>query len=1275
VRLAFTLGFAGLIIAAAVLAGLVQLALPLVSRHPERIAALLAERLQREVALEAVSGAWEGAGPVLRLTGLRIAANDPAQPALVVPEAELALDFAAGWKKNRRWNEFRLAGLNLQLRRGADGGWELGGFSGGGDAGDNPLLAIGAVVLRDSHLAVDDPARDLHVDLHADELRLLNWGREHRVLGLLRRSGADGAPLEAVLHFDRDSRDGELYLGGDALDLAALLAGIEPGGVRLDSAHGRLQVWASLRGGKAETAHLAFDLRDIAVPPGEAELTALPGFARLARATGVARWQRSAAGWTFEVAELDAARTPSPLGKAGASRFRLAYEATADGTGTYRLDAPQLDVGTFADLAVLAGPALPAGLRRWLFEAAPCGGVRDLVLRYVDARDYDLQARVDGLAAATVGALPGLDGLSGELLGDGGALLLRLPAQAVTVRYPHVFREPFVFARLEGEIAAFRTDTAWRIETPTLAFEGQGYGGELRGGAEIEDSGTRPLLDLYAVVTHGEVPAARLFWPVNVMPKQAVAWLNRGLAGGTIAGGRAVIRGDLDDWPFDNRAGRFDALADVRGARLDYHPDWPHAEDIDAVAEFVNAGMHIEARAGSVLGNRVTHAVADIADFGHSVLDLNVQGVGSGPALLAFLNASPIGKRYAGPMRGLRIGGKGDLAFHLSLPLAAADAASLDGTLMLSEADIASSRWPVQFGLASGPVRFNASGFEAGPLTVGFRGRPASLRLAAGGFVSAPTQALEARLIGNFPAETVFTGFDALAPLWRYFPGSADWQLELTAEATVDSLPGAMHLRVGSDLRGIASDLPAPLAKASWDALPVDIRLGLPIEGSDLDLALGEVLRLRARLSDAKRGLALSARLDGLTPEALPESGLRIGGNPAEFDLDGWAMLGIGTGRDALPLRGLDLHAQRASIGRREFTDLGLQVTPLPAGDTEIRFGGPALDGRVRLPATPFDAAGVTAEFNRLYWPEAPPGEATDEPGPLADFVPASLPPLHLRIADFRLGQASFGKATLESRPLGAGMHFDRVETDSPNVKMQAQGDWTGAGGATRSSFRIDFSAGDLGRMLDALGYAGLVAGGQTRSHIEASWPGPPSAFTLARLDGRLSIGVAEGRFLDVEPGMGRLFGLFSLREIPRRLALDFGDFFQSGMTFTSIDGEFELRDGNAYTRNLKIIGPAADIRIDGRTGIRAKDYDQQMVVVPHVGGTLPVVGAIAGGPAGAAAGLAVQTLFNKAINQVTAARYRVTGSWEKPVITLVAREGARRQDSDKGPPRKEKSG
>jgi uncharacterized protein YhdP len=206
---------------------------------------------------------------------------------------------------------------------------------------------------------------------------------------------------------------------------------------------------------------------------------------------------------------------------------------------------------------------------------------------------------------------------------------------------------------------------------------------------------------------------------------------------------------------------------------------------------------------------------------------------------------------------------------------------------------------------------------------------------------------------------------------------------------------------------------------------------------------------------------------------------------------------------------------------------------------------------------------------------------------------------------------------------------------------------------------RIDFAAQNLGSMLTAFGYEGLFSGGKTHAVLDASWPGAPTSFALANMTGTLGVDVSHGRIPELAPGVGRLFGLVSVAELPRRLTLDFGDVFGKGLAFDSIKGDFRFADGNAFTDNLKFRGPAADIDIHGRTGLRKRDYDQQVYVVPHVGNSLPVVGAVVAGPVGAAAGFAVQGLLGKGLNKAASARYHVTGSWEKPVFTLVEKHEA----------------
>ncbi len=258
-------------------------------------------------------------------------------------------------------------------------------------------------------------------------------------------------------------------------------------------------------------------------------------------------------------------------------------------------------------------------------------------------------------------------------------------------------------------------------------------------------------------------------------------------------------------------------------------------------------------------------------------------------------------------------------------------------------------------------------------------------------------------------------------------------------------------------------------------------------------------------------------------------------------------------------------------------------------------------------------------------------------------------------MGDLRLGDAKLGEARLETWPTANGLHIEQLRALSSRVQINASGDWNGSARNSRTHMKINFAAEDLGAMLGAFGFDGLVNGGKTHDQLDASWPGGPSALSLATMDGTLSIHVSDGRIPEASsPGVGRLLGLVSLAELPRRLTLDFGDVFGKGLAFDSIAGDFHLAGGNATTDNLLIAGSSANIGITGRTGLRAHDYDQEMRVVPHVGNSLPLVGAVVGGPIGAAAGFAVQGLLGRGLNKAASARYRVTGTWDKPVMTLI---------------------
>ena len=232
------------------------------------------------------------------------------------------------------------------------------------------------------------------------------------------------------------------------------------------------------------------------------------------------------------------------------------------------------------------------------------------------------------------------------------------------------------------------------------------------------------------------------------------------------------------------------------------------------------------------------------------------------------------------------------------------------------------------------------------------------------------------------------------------------------------------------------------------------------------------------------------------------------------------------------------------------------------------------------------------------------------------------------------------------------------MDAHSEVLDLKAKGDWRREAQGDHSEISLDYSSRDAGSMLGALGFSRLIDGGATHGQLRLQWPGAPGAFEWGIADGELSVQVGQGRVLEVEPGAGRLFGLLSLTEIPRRLSLDFSDFFKSGFAFNQMAGRFSIERGNAITDDFQIDAPSAQILLRGRTGLAARDYEQTMEVLPKAGSVLPAIGAIAAGPAGAAVGAVAQAVLRQPLKDMTRTIYRVTGPWSDPVIEVVEKGG-----------------
>ncbi|WP_026033856.1 YhdP family protein [Dyella japonica] len=1254
------------VISLAVLVGLAQMLLPSLARHPQWVEAQLSAKLHRPVTFQSMEGRWQPSGPLFVMRGVTVGAGDGGA-ALQIPEAELKLD-PGGWLlPSRHVVNLHARGLQFDISRDADGAWHVNGIGlAGGEERQKPgfgQLSIG-LWLSDTRLDITDNRINRHFTLLADQLRLSRQGRRIRVGALLRREGAPGE-LRGAGNFSDDGADGKLWISGNNLDLHAMSTGIDLAGYTADNGSGSVESWLDWRDARVVRGLARFHLHDIKLgnPDGaSAGADALDGLADVVIGKD---------GYTVRWAADDGGAAVAVLKGMGTDQASV------------EVAARNVQLAPLVPWLALK-PQLSANLAQWVGTGKPRGQITRASLAWSHAEGLRaLDVAFDKVAINPVGKLPGIDGIHGELRGDAQAVAVSLPAQATVLRFPHTFREPFVMSKLGGDVAFWRDDEALHIGTDALDFEGAGFGGQARGEAALPNAGGRPFLDLYATLSHASVDAAKLFWPVDSMSPAAVQWLDQALVAGNVDHGDVLVRGDLKDWPFHANEGRFEARAEISGLELAYGKDWPHAQNVTAVANFINGGMFVETSQGESLGNKVDRAVAIIPELGHTVLDLNVNGSGTGASMLDFVQRSPIGMHHADVLTKLKLGGTGAFDFHLSLPVADASNFILDGRARLKDVDFNAPEWNLQLDKLTGAATFDKAGFHAGPLDTSFRGQPAKLDLAIAGATGQPNTVLSAKLAGRFSMAELTQGYKQLDWLNQVATGRSDFTVGFNIVNTSGSAATTQQLSVDSMLGGMALDFPVPLKKAAEDTLPLHLDMNLPMQGSDVQLSMGQVVRARMRLpQNDSQTLAATFAFGTKAPDAVPDTGIRIRGRPARLDVTGWTQYAAsGASNNGPGLESIDVTADQALVFGHPFANMRLLASSQPDG-LVVDVDSSGLAGRFNVPLADLSRRGVTARLQRLYWPKdvpapkkgatpaetaaaqggaasSPANPATPVVNPAATGItPSALPPFHLWVSDLRFGDSKLGDARLETWPTDRGMHIDQLRTLSHGVQINGVGDWNGTASDSHSHMRIDFAADNMGDMLGAFGYEGLLAGGKVRSQLDATWPGAPSAMELGNMDGKLSINITDGRMPEVgTPGVARLFGLVSVLELPRRLSFDFGDVFGKGLAFDAIAGDFKLGDGNANTDNLQIRSPAAEISIKGRTGVRAKDYDLQVLAIPHAGNSLPVVGAFVGGPIGIAAGFVAQGLLGHGINRAASARYKVTGSWDKPVITLIEKK------------------
>ena len=752
------------------------------------------------------------------------------------------------------------------------------------------------------------------------------------------------------------------------------------------------------------------------------------------------------------------------------------------------------------------------------------------------------------------------------------------------------------------------------------------------------------FLDLTFGVYQAQVNQLHKYWPANKWKPKVLDYLDTALIDGAVKEGMILYHGLVNEYPFRSKQGVFRTRSNLVDATIKYQKEWPVSRDLNALVETENRKLWVDVSKAKVMQANINKVHSQISNLKNPVLTTDIWASGKDNFLLDILQKSGMSKGIPALANQIDFKGRQNVKVDLSLPLNSPQAKAIpQGYIEFHETDFQMNQF--QLHDMKGKIDYKGFSINLENLKATFLNQETFLN---GSIINEPNQSpkIDILLKGNYST----VDFESLTGFVLPAQGQSNWDFEISNAESDDESDSKFAFTAKSNLEGTQLNIPAPFNKTSDEVAPFSVRCELPCLDSNWTMDFDNRLKTDFSLATDKSEFVLKSLNFG---NQLQDS---FGGKIDELNLDEWLELLVkdkGNHKEhKIPFQNMKLDIGSLIFMSRRLNHIEIEFSHDEDGlNFDIR--GEEVEGLVVVP-NDIENRGIIVQLERLHWH----GIDDEIAAKKAEKVSVKYPALHVWIGDFIYDGIPLGESRIEVRPVVEGLRIEKFVTNSDLLKLNINGIWyKNKGDKGTSEFNIILTSENIAEFLVSLGFSAPISQANTIIDMKANWSGFPSQFEVRKISGNLHIEVGEGEVVDAKPGVGRILGLFSLTNLPRRLILDFKDVFGKGLQFKSMKGDFILNDGNAYSEEFIIDAASAKISIKGRTGLAQQDYDQIVIVTPGVGKILPTIGAITGGAVGAAAGFLFQGMFNKGLKNVGKIVYKVTGTWDQPNIEIIETE------------------
>lgn len=1244
-----------LIILVGIFMGGARLLLPIATEYREEVQELVSKELGRKVKIKTLKTSWRGYGPELILGNVDLIKAETGRSTLRVSEIRIGigiLDSLFNGAITVREITFYRSQLLIKRRR--DGAVVVAGLEDieeGEDDSSAVFLLPFRIGLKQSEVFWEDqkigaaPVRFTDVNF-----TISNGENRHQVEASMVLPGKEGGRMRLIADIkgaiqQSNAWSGEIYLSGEQMALATIFNDHMPQAVAFKSGEANIELWSRWVNGRFSTLEGRADIYQAGlVSKNKGDGKDIESI-DIERVGGIFRWQRNRDSWQVDIADMELYHNGKAWPKANLSLLSKNDQLIA-GMSSVRAE----EIISIAKMFPLPSKEID----NLIHAVQPKADIRSLQLRVQDTSDnlqWSARGHLENVSIEPWQKLPEIRGLNAHFWLNQDQGTVAPDSKDLSVKFPGLFREAIRVNELGGLLHWSMTEEGdWLIQSKRLVANNGDIKTQTRLRLKIpQDKNRTPILDLQTNFRDGVAESTRRYLPTGIMDDEVVAWLDKSIVSGKVPNGSAIFRGPLADFPFEKDTGHFEVLFNVNDMVLDYEEGWPRIERLAAEVRFHNNSLAVREGDGVMLSSGVHNLYARIDDL-ENTSPLKISGNATGPLSddIKLLTETPLAKMFGKTASKLSAEGASRLKIKLTVPIKKGDY-KVNGELRLDNAkmNLDNSKFPLSD--IKGTLLFSEDGVFAKGIKAKISGEKISLDIA-------PTKEKDATQVkahGSISGKELDKQFPGMG--LELFQGSSKWavQFEVPSLSKSSGKIAVDRVTASSDLVGTMIDMPPPIGKTAKQKRPITVTTNLS-GGTTQQLTIDYAKTLNTSLqfsNKEKMGMVLErgALVFGGRKAVMPNNDqLLLSGSLNRLDLNPWMSYLQKDSKQQLPgIKGQGLQFGKLKIGDSFLDNVTLSFTK-DSNVINANIKSSIMDGQIKA-SLPLKSQPVIASLDKLALKLNPNSQDKDSNAKWSD--PRTLPALTLTSKRTVVNGKNIGPLSFSSASIPEGLRLDHIKLSSKRLNLNASGSWVAKGTKTQTNLRLKMKTDSLGELLTTLGFNPKLKEAPAKINANLFWTGNPRQFNKTDVTGRVEIDVDEGRFLNVNPGLGRIFGLLNVSALTRRLTMDFSDTFKKGFSFDKTEGTFNLDRGDAYTNDLRIEGPAGSIDISGRTGLVTQDLDQQVTVTPSVSTTIPVAGALAGGPAVGVALVLAQKIFGKTVDKVSTSKYTVTGSWDNPNI------------------------